>query len=651
LNYDSDNSGSVAQGKLALQNTRSAFFVAGSGHDFHERTKRDYESIVPNYYGWGDDRFGIRNLFAYPNGRMRLTQGVSGRLGWIADKQFSLGDYQQDIMIESFQNATAGANSNQGTNPPHKANYYTGNSNWHMSIAFSRDNTTRNTTILSLTNREMLIGVSVRLLNGTLSLGLENNGPWVYTQAATPATITPNTVYVVTVTCVNGVVSLHINGVLEATANFTYGASLPSTGGAQGSSTLNLSSTAGCNVYSPITGIGVPAGTLIASVNNNVSVTLCNAAMQPVTLTAAATGNYRVGVPMNSLGVLGNLVNFYPFFPCDNATVYSVSHGNGTLSASDILGVSAFMGSFTETEPAVPVKVTAPVITGLPFVGGTLTVSDGTWTNSPTSYTYQWLRAGHVISGATSASYVVQAADVNRSISCLVTAVNAVGNSRSTLPPVIGAIFSNDAFGYNFNADTLGGAPSNIISQSSALAVVNTGPTNGIVRGYAGQYIRDTQSTNQPGLNIHNLEKFRPTSGHSVIWKSTTNSVGILMMPQAGTTVAGFPGLLQGYLIVPSASAGIKIYVVTASGLTQLGGSHYAQYLGVNIGANVYWKASISRGVITLSVSSDGVSYGIVLTRFDKTFTTANGPIQLGIGFNNVPNQTYISGLALETLA
>lgn len=89
----------------------------------------------------------------------------------------------------------------------------------------------------------------------------------------------------------------------------------------------------------------------------------------------------------------------------------------GTLESGELLGFLI---------PSV-----APAITGTTQQGQTLTVSNGTWTGSP-SYTRQWQRntgAGFGnISGATSATYVLQAGDVGATIRCLVTATATFGS-------------------------------------------------------------------------------------------------------------------------------------------------------------------------------------------------------------------------------
>ncbi len=87
-----------------------------------------------------------------------------------------------------------------------------------------------------------------------------------------------------------------------------------------------------------------------------------------------------------------------------------------------------------------PTNSAAPVIAGTAQVGQTLTSNTGTWTNSPTGYTYQWKRNGTNIGSATASSYVLTTADIGATITCQVTATNSGGSNNATsngLGPVI----------------------------------------------------------------------------------------------------------------------------------------------------------------------------------------------------------------------
>jgi hypothetical protein len=76
---------------------------------------------------------------------------------------------------------------------------------------------------------------------------------------------------------------------------------------------------------------------------------------------------------------------------------------------------------------------TLPTITGTAQVGQTLTGTTGTIVGG-TFTSRRWLRDGVAISGATAATYVVQAADVGKRISQEVTAtVTATGGKVSRL--------------------------------------------------------------------------------------------------------------------------------------------------------------------------------------------------------------------------
>lgn len=77
-----------------------------------------------------------------------------------------------------------------------------------------------------------------------------------------------------------------------------------------------------------------------------------------------------------------------------------------------------------ETAPVVQtnVGVSAPKISGTARIGKTLSASTGTYAARPTSYTYQWLRNGKAISGATKSTYKLVPGDGGRRISVKVTA-------------------------------------------------------------------------------------------------------------------------------------------------------------------------------------------------------------------------------------
>ena len=79
-----------------------------------------------------------------------------------------------------------------------------------------------------------------------------------------------------------------------------------------------------------------------------------------------------------------------------------------------------------------PTNTTAPAISGTAQVGQTLTCSQGTWSNAPTSYAYQWMRNGVAISGATASTYTPVAADVGNPLTCTVTATNSGGTASVT---------------------------------------------------------------------------------------------------------------------------------------------------------------------------------------------------------------------------
>jgi hypothetical protein len=80
--------------------------------------------------------------------------------------------------------------------------------------------------------------------------------------------------------------------------------------------------------------------------------------------------------------------------------------------------------------PVAPVNTSPPeLIYTFRYEGEPVDTSDGTWDNSPTSFTYQWYRDATPISGETLSQYILTSSDVDTEITCQVTAINAGGSS------------------------------------------------------------------------------------------------------------------------------------------------------------------------------------------------------------------------------
>jgi hypothetical protein len=88
----------------------------------------------------------------------------------------------------------------------------------------------------------------------------------------------------------------------------------------------------------------------------------------------------------------------------------------------------------------IPTNSSVPTISGTAQVGQTLTATTGTWTHNPTSFAYQWKRAGTAIGGATASTYVPVAADVGNTLTVSVVATNSGGSSSPATSAATSAV-------------------------------------------------------------------------------------------------------------------------------------------------------------------------------------------------------------------
>lgn len=127
--------------------------------------------------------------------------------------------------------------------------------------------------------------------------------------------------------------------------------------------------------------------------------------------------------------------------PIDGATnvTYAVTTADaGAALAVVVTGSKPGYGSASRQSAAVQVaappppaqgkkltKTPTPKITGTAKVSQKLKAKPGTWKPAKVSLSYQWLRSGEVISGATGNSYVLVGADIGKKISVQVTGAKA----------------------------------------------------------------------------------------------------------------------------------------------------------------------------------------------------------------------------------
>ena len=115
---------------------------------------------------------------------------------------------------------------------------------------------------------------------------------------------------------------------------------------------------------------------------------------------------------------------------------------------------------------AAPVNTAPPTISGTTTVGQTLTASNGTWSNSPTSFAYQWLRCNGggnncaAVANGTQQTYTLVGADAGHTLRVKVTATNADGSaSAQSAQTAVVAPLSSSAAPKNTAPPTISGTP------------------------------------------------------------------------------------------------------------------------------------------------------------------------------------------------
>src|SRR4249919_749540 len=98
-------------------------------------------------------------------------------------------------------------------------------------------------------------------------------------------------------------------------------------------------------------------------------------------------------------------------------------------------------GAAQGASKAAPVNTSPPTISGTERAGETLNASSGSWSNSPTSFSYRWQRCDkngnncNNLGGATNQTYTLVKGDSGHRIRVSVTAKNSNGSANAVSSP------------------------------------------------------------------------------------------------------------------------------------------------------------------------------------------------------------------------
>ena len=173
--------------------------------------------------------------------------------------------------------------------------------------------------------------------------------------------------------------------------------------------------------------------------------------------------------------------------------------------------------TYSISTPSPPSNTSLPTISGTTTYLQTLTASVGSWTNSPTSYSYQWTRASTVsgtysnISGATSQTYALTSSDVGQFLRVQVTATNSSGSASATSSSTSAISKANQTITFgSLSNKTLGTGTFTLSATASSGLTVTFAPANAAfctVSGTTVTLVADgscTINANQAGNSNYN---------------------------------------------------------------------------------------------------------------------------------------------------
>jgi protocatechuate 3,4-dioxygenase beta subunit len=262
------------------------------------------------------------------------------------------------------------------------------------------------------------------------------------------------------------------------------------------------------------------------------------------------------------------------------------------------------------------VNVTQPAITGTAVVGQPLSVSDGSWTPTPDSVSYQWLRtvgtaAPVAIDGATASSYTPTAGDFGDTITAAVTAT-AAGYADSTLTTAATAPVTSDVL--ITDTPTILGTPT--VGQTLTAVAGTWAP--GTV-SFAYQWMRD--GVDILGANASTYPLIGTDAGTAISVRVTGSEDGF---PSASSTSAATATVASGTLttgtptIAGTAAVGATL---TASTGTWGPGTVGFTYQWVRGSTDI---ADATGSTYALTAADAGATISVRVTGAETGYTTAS---------------------------
>lgn len=300
-----------------------------------------------------------------------------------------------------------------------------------------------------------------------------------------------------------------------------------------------------------------------------------------------------------------------------------------------------------------PSIVTAPAITGTLKVGQTLSVSDGTWSGSPSSYARQWQRSDDGatgwanISGATGATYILAAADDLKYLRATVTATNAEGASAPAASAATGQVTYPVAV-------ATGGLPDVSYTQGTGDQTVNAAPdfsgaTGGAWSVTGGGATIDTSgvvtiSTSALLAGVTITVSYTNSGGvaNSAFQATVSSSVtlGALSLDVATVSEIAAVDSLVGN-IVGLTSGSTRTLIDDGGGWFRLSGGQSA----IIVDAPLDYETATSRN-ITIRETLAGATNTPRDTVIAITITDVAGPVAA----NGIADQDYTEGAAISAL-